>query len=749
MTLHIDGETHAVVDLKKGGMYRYFEDPRTGVWCLSYAIGEGKVERWLKGQECPTNVRRWIEAGNPLTAHNAGFERQMFVRKLGPLYGFPIPELEQFHCTAAMAAAMALPRDLAGVAMALGLPEQKDMDGRRNMLWCAKPLRIEPDGTVIWKDQHPDWPARSEKLYAYCEQDTFTERAVEKHVRPLSELERHVWLLDQRINERGVPIDVDNAQHARWVLYYHTERLARRLRDLTDGLVTSPGQVGRIVDWLNSKGVDVEKLDKKVVKDTLLEFEGEISEEDINAAAEEATLAVLTAGEEGGFDAYTRSLHRDKIREVLQIRQELSKSSTKKLDAFEDRCSQDRRARDNLMYFAASTGRWGGRGIQLHNMPRKQSKKVVDQKTGRLKAVELLTNQEIEWAFGVLHHRDPLVVEQTLGSPAIVVADMLKGFIKATPGKKLVKGDYSNIEGRVAAWLAGETWKTEAFKAADKKEGPDIYLLTASKIVGCHHSELNKESPERQIGKVAELACGFGGSVGAFQAMAAVYDVTIADSQAKEVVYAWRDEHPAIVEMWGKLEEAALRVVRYTGKAMVGNVGFAFKQGFMWAKKPNGEYLCYVDPRIRKVRRVKWADGFAFPQIATKEGVFKDPNVQRFGFDEAKYKPWEEQVPEHEAVTVMSVNSQTRKWERTSLYGGLLFENLVQAIARDVMVNGMFNLEAAGYPIILTVHDEIISEVASEFGSARQFEELMVDPAPWMAGLPIRAEGDECARYRK
>jgi len=742
VTLHFDVETRSDVDLKKGGMYRYFESQNTDLWCASYAIEDGPVRRWLRGQECPADVRRWIEAGNTITAHNAGFERQAFKRKLGPLHGFPVPELEQFYCTAASAAAMALPRDLAGVAMALGLSQQKDLTGKRIMMQLCKPRKIE-DGKIYWWDSHTDGPQKLEILYAYCDQDVETERAADKHIRPLSEFERRLWLLDQQINERGVPVDVVNVQHARWILFRHAERLVIRLREITNGTVTSPGQVGRIVDWLNSKGVDVEKLDRKVVKDALAEVEGELTEEDIEEAVNEAV-------DEGSYDAYTRNLHRDAIREVLEIRQELSKSSTKKLDAFEDRCSYDGRARDNLMFYAASTGRWGGRGIQLQNMPRKQTKKVQDAATGRLKAVELLSSAEVEWAFGVLHHRDPLVIEHTLGSPAIVVADMLKGFIKAPAGRKLVKGDYSNIEGRVAAWLAGEMWKTKAFEAADRKEGPDIYLLTASKIVGCHHSELNKESPERQLGKVSELACQFAGGVGAFQAMAAVYDVIIADAKAKEVVYAWRDEHPEIVKFWDRLEEAALHVVRHGGRALVGDkVGYAFKQGFMWAKKPNGEYLCYVDPRIRQVRRVKFEDGFAFPQIATVDGNFKDPNLQRFGLDESKYKTWEVQVPEHEAVTVMSVNSQTRKWERVSLYGGLLFENFVQAIARDVMVNGMFNVEAAGYPIILTVHDAIISEVASEFGSRWQFEELMVDPAPWMAGLPIRAEGDECVRCRK
>lgn len=863
LTLHADAETHSPLDLKKVGAYRYFECADTDAWCLSWAINDEPIELWKKGEPPPARLNQAIEDGARFVAHNSFFERMLFKLVLGPRYGFVVPKLEQCYCTAAAAAAMALPRDLAGVAYALGLDEQKDMNGRRVMLQLARPRIVNPNGTFLWWDSHVDGPAKLEVLYDYCVRDTSVERQVDKHVRPLSEFERRVWLLDQQINERGVPVDVAAVQHARWVLYHHAERLGERLRTLTGGHAQTANQVARIVEWLNRQGIDVEKLDKAAVKNALEEVE------DI-----EETCARLYGEEE---HKVTRP-----IREVLHIRQELSKSSVKKLEAFTERCSQDRRARDNLMFFGASTGRWGGRGIQLHNMPRKQTKKIPDPKTGRLKAVELFSNSEIEWAFSLLPQRDPVVIEQTLGSPTIVMADMLKGFIKAPAGKKIVKGDYSNIEGRVAAWLADEHWKIEAFKAADRKEGPDIYLLTGSKIAGCHVSELTKESPERQWGKVGELACiaenelvltdvglvpiqdvtramrvwdgvefvlhdgvvfrgtkevithdgltatrdhlvwttacgrpspfeeaakdgaallksgagrqalgvqsrarqaqeldghseaprfarvydvvnagprhrftvsnalvhncQFGGSVGALQTMAAVYDVQFTNAFAKEVVDAWRDAHPAICAFWYRLEDAILHVVRNGGKATIGKVAFAFHKGFLWARKPNGELLCYVDPRIRVTRRVlNDKTGTARSEIADKDGIFRgSPYVE----DDPDCE-WRIQVPEHEAVTVMSVNSQTRKWERVGLYGGLIFENFVQAIARDCMVNGMFNLEDAGYPIILTVHDEIISEVDSEFGSAKQFEALMVEPADWMAGLPIRAEADECIRYRK
>lgn len=730
---HVDVETRSAVDLKKAGMFRYFEDSSTDFWTLSYAIGDGDVLRWKPGMDCPHELGMHIENGLPVVAHNAGFERQAFLKKLGPKYGWPVPHLEQFECTAAAAAAMALPRDLGGVAAALGLPDQKDQLGKRIMLQLSKPREIKTDGTILWWDTHPDGPAKLEILYAYCDQDVRTERAAEKCIRPLSEFERRVWILDQKINERGVPVDVANVQHARWVLYHHTERLSERLRILTGGAVQSGSQVAKLRAWLNQNGVDCEKLDQKAIK-----------------------LALAGLNEEDAeWITYVGAINEAKgpAREVLKIRQELSKASTKKLNAFEDRCSQDKRARDNLKYAAASTLRWGGVGIQLQNLPRQQTKKItVD---GKLKPVELISKKEIEWAFDLLKHRDPMVFENTLGPAPIVISDMMKGFIKAPPGRKFWKADYSNIEGRVAAWLAEENWKIEAFHKQDRKEGPEIYLLTAAKIFHVDPATLNKESPERQLGKVAELACQFAGSTGAFQAMAGVYDVTIPNSEAKAIVEEWRDAHPAIVKYWKRLEDAAIHVVRHGGKAVVGKVAFGFKTGFMWARKPNGEFLCYVDPRIRVTRRIINPDtGDARNEVADKDGIFRNsPYTDDLFVQQAEKAAgrgvWHIQVPEHEAVTVMGVNSQTRKWERTGIHGGLIFENFVQGIARDIMVNGMFNIEAAGYPIILTIHDEIISEVASDFGSKAEFERLMVEPAQWMAGLPIRAEADECYRYRK
>lgn len=722
--LHCDVETRSTVDLKKVSVHRYFEEPNTDVWCMAWAIGDGPVNLWKMGEPPPPELVEHINAGLPVFAHNAGFERTCFRLVLGPRYGFPVPKLEQFFCTAAMAAAMALPRDLASAAAALGLPQQKDMRGRQVMLQMARPRRRE-DCKLEWWDSDPE---KLETLYAYCKQDVVVERELEKRLRPLSDRERRVWLLDQQINERGVPVDVQSVQHATWILHYDYIAACDRLRELTGGVVSTPGQRDRLIDWLATRGIEVGKLDKKVVADAL----EELGDGEATFAEKESEEAI-----QGVNDPVAR--------QVLQIRQEQSKSSTKKLNAFVERASADRRARDNLMYAAASTLRWGGRGIQLQNLPRRSLKKVKTA-DGKIITQKAFSSSDLEFAFDALAHRDPNVFKGTVGPPGLILSDMLRGMIKAEPGKKLIKGDYSNIEGRVLAWLAEEQWKLDAFAAADRKEGPDIYLLTAAKIFGVPASSLNGESPERQVGKVAELACGYGGGVGAFQTMAALYDVTIPDSEAHAIVQEWRTAHSATVRYWERMERAVAHVLRNGGVARVGKIAFAFKQDFMWAQKPNGEYLCYPDPRVRLVRRIRTIDGKSFSQVASRAGEFVTPSDKKTG----AAIPFETVIPPHDAVTVMSVNSQTRKWERVGLYGGLLAENLTQAVSRDVMVEGMFAAEAAGYPVILTVHDELITEVEDdERYSARILERLMVEGAAWTAALPLRAEAAEGYRYSK
>lgn len=654
--LHIDVESRSTCELKTAGMYRYWEDPTTDVWMAAWAIDDEPVELWRPGDKVPDRLRRHIQSNFIVFAHNAGFERLCFQHCLGPRYGFPIPALESFRCTAAMAAAMSLPRDLDGAAMAVGLDVRKDAAGKRLMISMAKPRRVE-NGTLIWWDT----PDRIERLAAYCINDVVVERQLEKRLRPLDDAELEIWRLDQVINERGVQVDLKAVAHAKAIVAKELDALDKELSQVTRHAVTSATQVFALKDWLASKGRHFESLSKNIIAEKLENMDDDADPD---------------------------------VRRVLEIRREAGKSSVAKLEAFSARASADGRARENLMYHGASTGRWSGRGIQLQNLPRPE-----------------LNEEELHQCFDMLRHRSPDTYRLLYGSVLPVISSMLRGFVIAPPGKVLIRADFSNIEGRALAWLAGEKWKLNAFKDYDAGTGDDLYKITAGSILGKPAKAVTKD--ERQAyGKVPELALGFQGGVGAFQSMASIYRVQVTDDQAEAIKRAWRDRHPSIVQFWYALEEAAMQAVANPGRAWkVNKCTFAMKGNVLWLRLPSRRLLAYVDPQIRDVET-----------------------------------PWGETKA---AVTYMGVDQKTRQWTRQKAYGGFWAENVTQATARDVMASAMLRMEANGYPTVLTVHDEVVCETTPDRADVAEFERLMCVLPEWAEGLPVAAEGAVGARYGK
>lgn len=655
--LHIDLESRSTVDLKKSGAYVYAEHPTTDIWVACFAIDDSPIGVWFPGQPVPELLREHVLAGHPIYAHNANFERIMWREILGPRYGWPVPELEQFYCTAAMAAAMNLPRDLEGAAQALGLPVQKDTQGRNLMLRMAKPRRPrkgEPRDVVLWWDDEE----RVQRLTEYCKTDVEVERLIEQRLRHLSQAERQVYLLDARINDRGVLVDIETVHRAAEVVEKALKRLDREMAEATGGAVTGCSQVSRLAEWINWRGIDCTGVGK----------------DQLAALLERDDLP-------------------DDVRLALSIRQEAAKSSTSKLNAFMAQRCRDGSAKGQLLYHGAGTGRWAGRGVQLQNLPRPMMRRP-------------------ELAIPALQSGDDRVVDLLWDRPMQVVSDCIRSMVIARPGKRFICADFSNIEGRGVAWLAGEKKKLRAFKAFDEGTGPDLYLVAASGIYGIPLSNLNKNSPERQIGKVAELACGYQGGVGAFQAMAKVYGVKVEDEFADEIKTKWRDSNPRIVRFWWDVNAAAFEAVANPGRAYeCRDVSFVVKSDVLWCRLPSGRLLAYMNPRIKEV-----------------------------------YTPWGEKKP---SVTFMAINSRTKKWERHKGYGGLFVENITQAVARDIMVDSMLRAEKEGYPILLTVHDEILAEVDEGVGSVKELEQIMEEPPKWAKGFPIAAEGWEGLRYRK
>jgi DNA polymerase len=683
-TLHLDCETRSTVDLKKAGVYVYAQDPTTDVWCVAWAFDDEEVAVWTPGMPVPHRISEHIRSGGILTAHNAAFERIILACILYARYGWPKPKTEQWRCTMAMAYAMALPGSLENMGAALGSNVQKDMGGRRLMLAMSKPRRPkkgEPEG-LAWRND-PDDIA---KLHAYCVNDVEAERTSDKRLVRLRASEQRMWHLDQTINDRGVFVDVDIAKRALALVEHQEAKLDKEMAHATEYEVSACSNLNQIKVWLKNHGVELgQKLDKKTMTyvDTL----------------DKAFVEELLAGD----------LDPD-VRRVLELRQEAGQASVAKINALLNGTSPDGRARGLLQYHAASTGRWAGRRFQPQNL--KRPGKGFDCNA----AIDVVLRYPTQKAADLL--------DAMFDAPMSCLSYILRGLIKAPKGKKIVAADYKNIEGRVLAWLAGQSDKLAAFRAYDEGRGPDLYLVAAAGIYGVPVSALNDESPERQVGKVAELACGYGGGVGAFQTMASTYGVKVPDDQAEEIKTAWRDANERIVRFWWDLEQAGLRAIGNPGQAVsCGSVAFKVNGSFLWLRLPSGRALSYPYPAIRTVRT---------PWDSEKEAItFKAvPNVSN-------------------VRKIVSDPSNTSRWSRISTYGGSLAENVTQAVARDLLAEAMVRLEENGYPVILTVHDENVSEVDASFGSVSEYEDLMSELPAWASGLPVVASGFESERYRK
>lgn len=654
--LHLDFETRSACDLKARGLANYAANPTTDVLCMAYAFDDEPVRLWDGGQ---SYVKRMdsliahIKRRGLVYAHNAAFELAIWNEVLAKRYGWPALKPEQMRCTMAMAYAMGLPGSLDGAAGALGIEQRKDAKGARVMLQLAKPRAVADDGTVTWWDD----PAKLAILYDYCRQDVEVERALHKRMRELSPDEQSLWLLDQTINARGIQIDREAIDRAITLVVDEKARLDQAMRDITGNVVAGCTDVAQLTAWLRYRGVSLPGVAK-------------------------ADVAELLAADDMPDDC----------RQALLLRQEAAKSSTAKLTAMRDRAGADGRMRGLFQYHGAATGRWAGRGPQPHNFPRPT---VVH------------SQDDIEDV--IKHFGRPDYLRMLHGDPMPLVSDCMRGMIVAAPGYRFICCDYSNIEGRVLAWLAGEEWKLQAFRDFDAGIGADLYLLAYAKGFHCTVEEAR---PHRQVGKVMELALGYAGGVGAFQTMARGYGVKVTDARADELKHAWRNAHPAVVQFWAALERVAIHAVTEGGTHKAGPIAFKVSGSFLWCQLPSKRLLCYP-----------------YPQLRDKE------------------TPWGKVVQE---LTYMSVNGVTRKWERCGTYGGSLAENVTQAVARDILVAGMRNVEAAGYPVVMHVHDEIVAEVPESCAkTVDEMSTLMSNVPHWAAGLPVTATGWTGRRYRK
>ena len=639
-TLWLDLETFSETPITHG-TYRYAENAE--VMLVAYAFDDEPVEVLdLTAGGSLGNVQMMIDSADRVVIHNSNFDRTVL-----RCNGVHIP-LEKLEDTMAMALAHSLPGSLGTLCDVLGVPQDKSKDkaGKKLIHLFTKPRPRNVKLRRATRETHPeDWAAFIE----YARLDVDAMRSVHGRLPRWNNSggERRVWLLDQHINDRGVAVDVGLAEAALRAFQGSARSLAERARLLTNGAVPSLTQGARFTAYLKAIGYDTPDLTK------------------------------------GTVDAALKGDLPDNVRELLEIRQQASATSPAKYKVLINGASRDGRLRGLLQYCGASrTGRWGGRLFQPQNLPRPTLKQErIDLGIAAMKAdcEDLLFDNVSE-----------------------LCSSAVRGALVAAPGKKLVVADLSNIEGRVLAWLADEQWKIDAFRDFDKGVGHDLYKLAYARAFNLPVEKISKD--DRQLGKVMELACGFGGGLGAFSTMAAAYGVNLPDERVQELVAAWRKAHPAVKSLWYDLEAACKSAINEPGKLhKVQLLRVAFKDGWLRVQLPSGRQLCY-------------------PNAAIEDG--------RLVYD--------------------GTNQFTKKWERIETYGGKITENIVQAVARDVLASGLLRAEEAGYSVCLHVHDEIIAEVpdSAEY-SAEGLSALMATNPSWALGLPLAAAGFSTYRYRK
>lgn len=708
----IDFETRSRVDLGDCGASVYARDPSTEILCLAYCDGKTRndVRLWIPGDEDPVDLLVAIGRGELIEAHNAGFERQIWRWICHERFRWPDVRFNQWRCTLAACSALGLPRSLADAAAALGLPIKKDAEGRKVMLRLCKPL---PSGKFD-NSYH-----RLFRLYEYCKQDVRAEVALSKAVPQLEGNELTLWQLDQRINLRGIPVDVHGVRDALAVVERHVSNSGDRLAKLTGGAVKTPKQVAAMRQWiLDRTGKVIPDLTSETVREWL--------------------------GKELPDD----------VAEVLQIRQDTALASTAKLKSILARCDEDGRVRGNLVYHGAATGRWAGAGIQIQNFPRGS-----------------LTPKEIELVHRLIAGRDPEVFGPLFGSPMAALSSSLRSFIRAEKGKKLLACDFAAIEARVLAWLAGEQELLDTFAG-----GGDVYKAMAAKIYSVDAAEVTKV--QRHVGKTAILGLGYGMGVKAFRdACEIMAKVTLDMKMAKLVVQTYRAANPNIKSFWSHLNVACISAIRSGEPHRVGHLEVTSSKDWLRIELPSGRKLHYRSPRLVKVQ-TPWSDGYEGPihcrqvlqaQLENAEVELGDHNGYRFENCRVPKRAWEVLAKQSDTFPVgafsdlkrmepvyidqieyMAVDSTTRKWSPTRTYGGKLVENVTQAVARDFLAEAMVRVEAKGYSIIATIHDEILSEVPDEGPwHLMEFESLMRAVPTWGRGCPIAVEGFEAKRYRK
>lgn len=638
-----DIETYSSTDLLKNGVYKYAKSEDFEILLFAYSIDGGEVEviDLAQGESIPSKILNALKDDSiEKWAFNANFERVCLSRYLGEWL-----KPDSWYCTMVWSAYLALPLSLEKVGNVLNLDKQKLSEGKNLIKFFSMPCKPTKanDGRTRNLPKHD--PEKWKMFKLYNKRDVEVEISIHEKLSnfPVPSTEWNHYHLDQLINDTGIEIDsilVEKSVSFEQVL--RVENMDRAI-ELTG--LENPNSPLQLKEWLNNQGLEIESLAKKDV---------------------EAALAVSTGN----------------VKEVLELRQELSKSSVKKYTAMDNVKGVDNRARGLIQFYGANrTGRYSGRLIQIQNLRRNNL-------------------QDLDLARSLVRDGEFETIKLLYESPSDILSQLVRTAFIPKEGHRFIVSDFSAIEARVLAWVAGEQWRMDAFK-----DGKDIYCESASRMFGVPVEKNGVNGHLRQKGKQAELACGYNGSVGALIAMGAL-EMGLEENELQGIVDSWREANPNIVQLWWDIDNAIKNVIKTRGKVRFKNLVISYEKGILFIELPSGRRLSYIKPRI---------------------------GLNRFGGESVNYDG-------------LGLGG---KWEMLESYGGKFVENIVQAISRDILAEAIMRLSKKGFQIVMHVHDEVVLEVPIGQSSVEEVNEIMGITPTWAKGLILDSAGFECEFYQK
>ena len=624
------------------GVHRYAASEQFEILLFAYSLNDEPTQiiDLASGEKIPDKIMEYLTDDSVI---KTAYNAAFERNCINRFFGLSLKP-EGWRCTLVQASMLSLPLSLEGVGEALNLDKKKMSEGKDLIRYFCMPCKPTKANGRRTRNLPSDAPEKWELFKTYCIRDVDVEKQIRNKLTkfPIPDREQELYCMDQRINDRGIMVDQELIGHAVACDLLYKETVTKKAYEISG--LENPNSVSQLKDWLNEKGIEVDSLAKAAVEELVENTQGDVAE-------------------------------------MLKLRLAMSKTSVKKYEAMERSVCPDGRVHGLLQFYGANrTGRWAGRLVQIHNLPQNHM-------------------EDLELARSLVKEGRYDLVELLYDSTPDVLSELIRTAFVARPGCRFIVSDFSAIEARVMGYLAGEGWVMEEFRGTGK-----IYEQTASKMFHIPIGEITKGSPYRARGKVASLACQYGGAEGALISMGALNFVE--EEELKGLVQSWRAANPHIVNYWYEIDGAVKAAVKERKMTKVGMVTVYYQSGMLKIALPSGRVLSYVRPRM---------------------------TVNRFGSESVSY----------EGI------GTNRKWTRIESYGAKFCENIVQATARDVLAEAMLRLEKKGFDIVCHIHDEVVLEVPEGTSSVEEVNEIMAVCPDWCEGLPLKAAGFESPFYKK